>query len=532
MMNQTILVNEIGYRPEDPKRAVYRGESDAEFSVVECAGGKEVFRGKADFARECKAAGETDRVLAFDDVKAEGEYYIQLGEEKSVPFTIKENVYGDALQSLLKFFYLQRCGQELPEQYAGVYAHPACHSEKARIYGTDEFIDVTGGWHDAGDFGRYIVPAAVTIADLFLAIEQSPKLKELNFDAPVDDAKLGALLSEIKYEIDWMLKMQDPKTGEVYHKVSCAGFCDFFMPEEEKDELVVSPTSYTSTLDFAASLAMAVKFYAPFDKEYADLLANASKKAFDAAMKMEVKGFHNPEGIVTGEYGDEGLEDELYWASAELYRAFGDMKYREIFDEMAYTHISHGYGWEDVFSFGNIAYLSSEYPVDERLKGIITGAIDAKADYLMTICRSNGYNVSFNEKSFIWGSNMYLIQNASHLFTAYSFTKKEEYLEAAKEHMHYIFGKNPCNTCFVTGFGTNRVMHPHHRPSAAKKEPMPGMVIGGPDSGLHDPTAEEHLQGKPAAKCYIDELLSFSTNEITLYWNSAMILLMTQLLAK
>jgi endoglucanase len=127
---------------------------------------------------------------------------------------------------------------------------------------------------------------------------------------------------------------------------------------------------------------------------------------------------------------------------------------------------------------------------------------------------------------------MYLIQNASHLLTAYSYAKKEEYLEAAKEHLHYIFGKNPCNVCFLTGFGTNRVMKPHHRPSAAKKEPMPGMIIGGPDSGLHDPTAEEHLQGMPPAKCYVDELLSYSTNEITLYWNSAMILLMAQFRAK
>ena len=531
-MNQTILVDEIGYLPDDCKRAVYRGEGDVEFSVIELNSGREVFHGKSGFAKVCNAAGETDCVLAFDEVKAEGEYYIRVGEEKSAPFTIKDWVYFDAMKAMLKFFYLQRCGQDLPEEYAGKFAHPCCHTGKARIYGTDRFIDVTGGWHDAGDFGRYIVPAAVTIADLFLSIEADPELINLDFDVPADDPKLGALLSEIKYEIDWMLKMQDPLSGEVYHKVTCAGFCDFFMPEEEKDELIVSPTSYAATLDFAASLAMAVRFFAPYDKDYADRLAEASKKAFEAGLKMEVKGFHNPEGIVTGEYGDEGLEDELYWASAELYRTFGDEKYRKIFDEMAYTHISHGYGWEDVYSFGNVAYLFSEYPVDERLKGIIIAAIDAKADYLMTICKSNGYNVSFNEKSFIWGSNMYLIQNASHLFTAYYFTKKEEYLEASKEHLHYILGKNPCNVCFLTGFGTNRVKNPHHRPSAAKKEAMPGMIIGGPDSGLHDPTAEEHLKGMPPAKCYVDELLSYSTNEITLYWNSAMILMLSQYLAK
>lgn len=527
-MDSRILVDEIGYLPNDLKRAVYRGEGKPEFSVISVATGEEVYHGVAGMEIKCAAADETNRVLSFDDLKEEGEYYIQAGDAKSVTFAVKDWAYRDAMKALLKFFYLQRCGTDLPEEYAGVFAHPECHNTPARIYGTAMFKNVNGGWHDAGDFGRYIVPAAITVADLFLAIELDPDLTKLDFGAPVDYPEMGPLLSEIKYELDWMLKMQDDKTGEVYHKVTCSHFCDFYMPEEEKEELIISPVSYTATLDFAASLAMAVKYYKPYDEEYAKTLEEASKKAYDAALKMDVKGFRNPDGVVTGEYGDEVLEDELYWASAELFRAYGDEKYRKTFEEMAYKHISHGYGWEDVYSFGNVAYILSDYPVDETLKNIIIAAIDAKADSLMTLCKSNGYNVSFNEKSFIWGSNMYLIQNASHLYTAYFFTKKKEYLEAAIEHVHYIFGKNPCNVCFVTGFGTNRVKNPHHRPSAAKKEPMPGMVIGGPDSGLHDPTAKKFLQDAPAAKCYVDELLSYSTNEITLYWNSAMIVMLAQ----
>ncbi|MCR4814354.1 MAG: glycoside hydrolase family 9 protein [Lachnospiraceae bacterium] len=525
-MSQNILVNEIGYLPMDPKRAVYRGEGTMEFSVIDRKTGEKVYEGVTGREIICSAAEEKNRIISFDGVVEEGEYIIKAGGEESVPFVIKEWVYSDAMKALLKFFYLQRCGQKLPEEIAGEFAHEPCHDTNARIYGTDRFIDVSGGWHDAGDFGRYIVPAAVTIGHLFLAMELDPNLIKFDFGIPVENPDLGQLLSEIKYETDWMLKMQDTESGEVYHKVSCTHFCDFFMPEEEKDELVISPVSYAATLDFAASLAMAVRFFKPVDAEYADILADASKKAYEAAKKMEVKGFHNPEGIVTGEYGDESLEDELYWASAELYRTFGEEEYRKTFEEMAYKHISHGYGWEDVYSFGNVAYILSEFPVDETLKSIIIAAIDAKADSLLYLCKSNGYNISFNEKSFIWGSNMYLMQNAFHLYTAYFFTKKDDYLEAAKEHTHYILGKNPCNVCFLTGFGTNRVLNPHHRPSAAKKKPMPGMVVGGPDSGLHDPTAEKYLKGQPSAKCYVDELLSYSTNEITLYWNSAMVVML------
>ena len=327
-MDSRILVDEIGYLPNDLKRAVYRGEGKPEFSVISVATGEEVYHGVAGMEIKCAAADETNRVLAFDDLKEEGEYYIQAGDAKSVTFAVKDWAYRDAMKALLKFFYLQRCGTDLPEEYAGVFAHPECHNTPARIYGTAMFKNVNGGWHDAGDFGRYIVPAAITVADLFLAIELDPDLTKLDFGA------------------------------------------DFYMPEEEKEELIISPVSYTATLDFAASLAMAVKYYKPYDEEYAKTLEEASKKAYDAALKMDVKGFRNPDGVVTGEYGDEVLEDELYWASAELFRAYGDEKYRKTFEEMAYKHISHGYGWEDVYSFGNVAYILSDYPVDETLKNI------------------------------------------------------------------------------------------------------------------------------------------------------------------
>ena len=197
-MSQIILVDEIGYLPKDPKRAIYRGEGETEFSVISAADGREVYHGVSGREYSTSAAAEKNRILNFDAVTEEGEYYIKAGDEVSVTFAIKEWVYRDAMIAMLKFFYLQRCGMELPEEYAGIYAHPSCHDTLARIYGTDDFIDVNGGWHDAGDFGRYIVPAAVTIADLFLAIELDPGLLKQDFGIPVENPDLGPLLTEIK----------------------------------------------------------------------------------------------------------------------------------------------------------------------------------------------------------------------------------------------------------------------------------------------------------------------------------------------
>ena len=97
------------------------------------------------------------------------------------------------------------------------------------------------------------------------------------------------------------------------------------------------------------------------------------------------------------------------------------------------------------------------------------------------------------------------------------------YTAAVERHLEYIFGKNPLNKCYVTGYDERSPQHPHHRPSAALGKPMPGMLVGGPDSGLHDSRAKERLLGKPPFECYLDELECYSTNEVAVYWNSALV---------
>ena len=106
-------------------------------------------------------------------------------------------------------------------------SHPDCHSTPAVIYGTDVKKEVNGGWHDAGDYGRYIVAASKTVMDLLLAYEQSAQtFTKFN------------ILDEVRFELEWMLKMQR-EDGGVFHKVSCYHFCGFINPQDEKDELVI-----------------------------------------------------------------------------------------------------------------------------------------------------------------------------------------------------------------------------------------------------------------------------------------------------
>lgn len=535
-MEKEILLDQLGYYAGDVKKAVIRRkdgaafdsteQKDLEFRVLCMECGKAVLNGTLTGPVTNESAGEVDYVADLSALKDEGTYQIELADgTRSGSFKVSEQVYDSLYEQTLRFFYLQRCGCKLPESLAGKYAHASCHDTKARIYGTDQFLEVSGGWHDAGDYGKYIVAAAMTVADLLLGYEKNQKKMGMRFDIPESSSALPDLLSEIKYELDWMLKMQDTATGQVYHKVTCTHFPGFVMPEFETDELVISPASITATASFAAALAMSARFYEDYNENFSRTLLQAAEKAYAALAGMHMPGgFKNPEGIVTGEYCDATDRDEIYWAAASLYHATGKVQYRTDFEKLAKEQIMHGYGWEDVGSFGNLAYLGTNHAKDASLVKEIQDSMVALADGYLKNVQSDSYETGIQD--YIWGSNFYVAQIGNHLYDAYVITGRTEYLNAAKEQLHFLLGKNPNGCCYVTGFGWKSPMNPHHRPSAAAGSAMPGMLVGGTDSGLHDPDAVEHCTGAPAAKCYIDLLGSYSTNEVTIYWNSALLYLM------
>lgn len=531
-MYKNIFLNQCGYLPDMEKKVTFRSENPMEFVVCK-SDGSVVFHGKADKRIESKAAKETNYVGDFSAVTAPGTYYIignTLGESDT--FYIGENVFDSLLQDSMKFFYLQRCGMELSTKDAGIYAHKACHTKIASVYHETEKKEVSGGWHDAGDYGRYIVPAAMAIAQLLLAYE-----KNTSFCAQYENNYSGkgntipAFLDEVKYELDWMLKMQRAD-GKLYHKATCYNFCGFVMPEEEQDEIVLSPVSVTATADFAAATALAVKFYKPFDIEYANKLEQASKKAYASLADFSLPGgFKNPEEITTGEYGDETDLDEKYWASAELYKAFGDKKYRDDFEKLATQKIYHGYGWMDMGSFGNIAYLSTSYPTSEELVEKIKASMISMAEEVLSACKKDGYNAALLETQYIWGSNLEIANKGLQLYDAYELTKDKKYLTAACDQIHYLLGRNPMGICYLTGAGTNAPKHPHHRPSGFLGKAMPGMLSGGPCDWFADETIKNVLTQKNTApqKAFVDMTGSYSTNEVTVYWNSAFVQLLANI---
>lgn len=535
-MYKSIFVNQCGYLPPMQKQVTFRTDKPVSFSVHTSSGAC-VYTGRADRRIENASAGETDYVGDFSAVTESGLYYITAeGLGESDTFIVGEDAYADTFQKSMAFFYLQRCGCDLPETAAGLYAHKACHTQIGRIFQSSETRDVLGGWHDAGDYGRYVGPGAMAVAQLLYAAERNDALCS-SYQCP-DKTKPAAAfpdyLEELKYELDWMMKMQR-EDGALYHKATCRNFCSFIMPEDETGEMVLSPVSVAATGDFAAVCAMAARFYIKYDEDYARRLEAASKKAYEAMKGMELPGgFQNPKEITTGEYGDSCDTDERYWAAAELYNAFGDQQYRADFEALAREKIYQGYGWADMGSYGNLAYLHTERPVDENLKAAIRQAMLSLADELLKTAEADAYGTALTPEQYVWGSNMNAANNGLHLYDAWKLTGQQKYLDGATAQLHYLLGRNCLGLCFVTGCGTDAVKHPHHRPSGFRGKAMPGMLSGGPCSWLADETVKSMFTKETApapAKCLVDMTGSYSTNEVTIYWNSAFLQLLASVTA-
>ena len=513
-----IMTNQVGYKSDSKKTAVFRNVTgETEFSVVNADTNQTVFTGNLESKGHNNLADEDNWTGDFSSVTANGKYYITCGNlDDSYTFEISDNVYTNLLDGSVRMLYLQRCGVAIQDE---TFSHEVCHNTLATVYGTDKKIDVSGGWHDAGDYGRYIVPAAKAVADLLYAYGENPSLYGDSIGIPESGNGVPDVLDEVRFELEWMMKMQN-ENGGVHHKVSCESFPGYVMPEKETEPLIVTEISTTATADFCASMALAYEYYKDVDSDFASKCLDCAEKAWAFLQQHPEFIFKNPEDIVTGDYGDKYDNDERYWAAAQMYRATGDSKYIENISDTT------GLDWSTVGDYGNIAIVTMK-DIDKNSdiykkaeKNIIT-----QADKFVSVSGNTAYGVSLSK--FAWGSNMTVANSGIILGLAQKLTGEEKYIEGSQKQLDYLLGVNPVGECFVTGYGTVSPENPHHRPSMAKDTAMKGMLVGGVNSALEDSAAKAYCQGLPAGKCYVDNSESYSTNEITIYWNSPLTYLLS-----
>ncbi|MCR5343408.1 MAG: glycoside hydrolase family 9 protein [Butyrivibrio sp.] len=520
-----IYVNQAGYAPEGVKHATLVGDKNYTLCNKD---GKVVKNGECELSFDANSAEEA-AVIDFSEVKEEGTYYFTDGKgNKSAEFVIGKKHYDEALWASMKMFYFQRCGMELEEKYAGVFARKACHCGGGHML-EDKSIrrKMLGGWHDAGDYGRYVTAGAVALGHILYGYEMFPEELGLDLNIPESGGAMPDILAECKYELDWILDMQD-EDGGVHHKCTSKNFCGFIMPDEDDLPMVITPVSSLATADFAAIMALASRIYRQYDAAYADTLADAARKSWDWLVKNPSFLFENPKEVTTGTYEDMCDTDERLWAATEMYRLDKNEDAKKIIFAVMELRINLScLGWADVGGFGTLAVINggAELFGEDLYKRMTLKWLD-EADRLKGLAESNAFGITLRPEEFTWGSNMVVLMNSMILCVAHRLTKDDSYLEAAEYQLDYIFGRNAMDLSYVTGIGERAFRHPHLRPTEADgiDEPIPGFVSGGPNYRPCDEAANlDNMSDKPAMRRYADDMRSYSTNEITIYWNSPLV---------
>ena len=543
------LVNQLGFYPESEKIVVYPG-SDANGLEVRDLNGKTVLTLEAPMVYDWDYSGEEVQTFDISAIKTPGTYRLYRGGEYvGNPIAVAKGVYSDLVKASLKWFYYQRSSMALEPRYAGKWARAAGHiDDKVIIYGSDKATGGKGagktiksdrGWYDAGDYGKYIVNSGITVFTLLEAYENFPKYFEsLSWNIPREFTKYPEILEEVRYNLDWMLTMQD-SDGGVYHKVSTLKFSGSVSPENDKAERYAIIKNLTATLDFAGVMAQASVVYRNLDKAYADKMLKAAEKAYAWAKKNPKAFYKQPADVQTGSYapGNEDGKDEFRFAAAELYRAkvAAGAKadkvtagYQKDLKDNPFTPNGAWWGDMNMIAAFRVALDSADF--DKDLVAAAKKTVMDEANNLRAVGDTSAYRLPAFPWSWNWGSNSAMANNGMVLVHAYLLTGDKSYLDGAQQCLDYLLGKNPMDITYVTGFGYRSPRNPHHRPSESDfvDDPVPGMLVGGPHLGKQD----IDLDGKESWKCpnyaaadkpalaYIDNRCSYATNEVAINWNA------------
>jgi len=528
--NDQIRLNQIGYYPESSKKAVVVDTSGyTYFHIVDINKSEVIFTGKLSEPQQWDLAGEKVRIADFSEVTETGTYYILIDDiGYSYPFEIKPNVLRDALVGSVKGLYYQRAGMALEEQYAGQWKRAAGHPDDAVLYHpssgrTAGIRSSPKGWYDAGDYNKYVVNGSFPLGQLLLVHDQYPNtFKDGDLDIPESGNKRNDYLDELRYEMDWLLTMQDDDGG-LFFKLTAKKFEGYVLPKDAESPRYIVGKSTAASLDFAAVAAQAYRIYKNEDVDYAKKCLAAGKKAYQWAVENPTRVFKNPEDIRTGEYGDNDFSQEWLWANAELYLATQDTAYLEMLvkENWSFSYKT-GDGWASFMRFSAaFSLLEHEDTIPENLYKNLRNGILKLSDELAITTKTNDYFQPISD--FQWGSNSDVLNASLVLAQAYRLEPKAEYLQSVQYAVDYIFGKNAVGYSYLTGFGDRTPMHIHHRQSASDTvdEPVPGLLSGGPNNGKQDAASGVvYPENASPMKSWTDHVDSYASNEICLNWNA------------
>ena len=535
-------MNQLGYLPGGPKWATLVTESleSISFDVLD-------ERGRATYAGQSQpwpvrpepTSGFDVHRLNFSDLTASGSFLIRAGDAISHRFMIDSGLYAGLAWDALRFFYLQRSGCAIDDRQAPGYGRPAGHAgivpnrgdtavpawqgpDARSLYpGWVEagLFDVSGGWYDAGDHGKYVTSGALPVWQLLATVELVRR-------HPAPAGLETALVEEARWQLDWLLRMQVPPghayAGLAFHRVHGTVWePPVIWPHLDPTLRVLHRPSTGAGLHLAAAAAQGSRILAAIDPGYAGRLLAAAEVAYAAARdhpRLIAPDDHGAFG--GGPYGDENLDDDFYWAAAELWLATGSPVYRGAMEASSFHTQSltiEGFDFDDVAAPAHL---------DLGSRDLVVGAARRLVDLQQRQPWGQPYAP---DGPWAWGSNGRILNNLVLIGQAYEATGEAAFLASVRTGMDYLLGRNALGQSYITGYGADfsrhqRARHFAHDLDPALPPPPPGALAGGPTNQAYpDFPDDPRLPDLPPQQAYLDIPTSETTNDICIRWNAPLV---------
>jgi endoglucanase len=576
-----IMVDQFGYRPEDTKVAVIVDpqlgfNADDEFvpgtvyevrrwdsdEVVYSGSLTEWNKGAIDFT-----CGDKGWWFDFSEVKDEGEYYIYDSQRQmgSYKFTISKHVYKDILRAAMRVFYYQRLNDPKEEPYAeqpwidgAAFMEDGQDSEAKYLYDKDNEAtvkDLSGGWMDAGDYNKYVTFAASPVHMLLTSYQQNPSAFTDDFSIPESGNGLPDIIDEVRYELDWIKKMQ-LNDGGVLIKLGNIDYNSATPPSADKRPRYYGPACSSSSIATAGMFAHAALVFSKFPelKEYAADLTERSVKAWEWYQDHSRSDTCDSQEIKSGD-ADMGLDkqdEEEVVAAIYLFALTGEEKYNELVKNRFYTTSP----FYDIYSYLYFSYVGDALLYYTTLEN----ANDNARSEILSQRRKEGNGLhlfQFRPKDdlymgyipmtlYNWGSNnpRAALGAANYDFITYNLYghSKDKYLMRALGILHYFHGVNPLGIVYISNMYregadhcTDEIYHDWFRDgSKLDGNPVPGLIPGGPNFRYNGTVTEISMQ--PMQKCYRDfndgyPEASWELSEPAIYYQASYIKLLSKFIS-
>ena len=537
-----ILHNLVGYEPaarKDVFLVTWGHQFDANWSVTN-RDKQQVLKGNLKNPVRDPHTYHWVYTIDLSTIEQPGVYTLLLNDIEQTQINVEEDVFHPSLIALLRSYYLQRCGHAVHDSLTGMHRE-MCHIEDGVVAHDDlvnkqgTLLSAAGGWHDAGDYGKYVSTTAVVLLELLTQYERHTEvLSDIDLEIPESDNGLPDFLDEMKVGLDWMLTSQRTD-GAVYRKLSGNKWPSIIPPEQDKQTRYLYGVFTADTAKAVAAWALAARVFQPHDPQTAQQYLAAAEQGWQYLETQEHQhlDFHEDDDGGSGPYiaNDIDKESSLFHdkddrtaAAIELWLTTGVSKYSAYYGRHLPTLPFNLFEWKDPALHSVMSLLwHPAAQISDVQRDLIKRKLLARANAALRRTQHSGYRLANHR--FVWGSNKMAAEEALVLSYAYRITGNTDYLKPMQDQLDYLYGRNIFSHTFVTGVGVRSVENVSHILVRATGQDIPGLFVGGPNS-----SAQANIAPKDKGPMsYKDHAESYATNEYAIDYNSALIALLIDL---